>query len=243
METVFHDFHSWNLELGSERRSVTRLNREGSGIVYMKEKLAVDESITFTVAAVDPEYDGQFDAISLKVGITTCDPDVVTNFPFHVIEPCQPSHDCEGKTVTMNVKSAFLNNSVIRLERRVRGSLKVFVDDELEFSLLDPNDSFFPFSTRSAYPLLVLSGSVSKIRVTSRSVLENEDVVSSPVPELVLNNKRDACCVVCLDKSISFMAVPCNHAVYCDEDAGRQKEKLCPICRKGVTNFVRIYLP
>lgn len=242
METVFHDVHSWNLELGSGRRSVTRNNREGSGIVYVKEKLAVDESITFTVEAVDPEYDGQFDAISLKVGITTCDPDIVTNFPFHVIEPCQPSHDCEGQTVTMSLKSAFLINSVIRMERRGRGSLKVFVDDELEFSLFDPNDSFFPFSSRSAYPLLILSGSVSKIRVTDRSVVESEEMVSSPVPELVIN-KRDACCVVCLDKSISFMAVPCNHAVYCDEDAVRQKEKLCPICRKGVTSFVRIYLP
>ena len=214
------------------------------GSFYLAEELAVDEALSVRVESVDPAREG-LHALSLRLGLTTCDSSVVANFPSHVIEPCQPSHDCMGQTMTINVRSANLINDEIRMERKAGGVLQVLVNGEPDFSLTDPHDSIFCFSKGIAYPFLILSGSVSSVRSiasSGKSVIENSD----HSPQLKIRSQRsDSCCVICMDKMISHMAVPCNHAAFCDFDANEQMKnsKVCPVCRENVTSFVRIFIP
>lgn len=239
----FYDTHSWNLSLSQELRVVTRKNREGSGIVYLTEELAVDEPCCFRVEAVDPLFEG-LNSLSLVVGLTTCDSSIVTNFPSHVIEPCQPSHDCMGHTMTIRITCAHLIDDEIRMQRKAAGVLQVFVNDVPQFSLMDPNDSVFPFSKNTVYPFLMMTGSVSKVRSIECPSLQVIENVDTRIGILNKNQRTDACCVICMDRSISHMAVPCNHAAFCDIDANEhmRNSKSCPVCRKRVTSFVRIFL-
>lgn len=251
----FFDTLSWNLSLSDDSRLVTRNQTDGGGgsIVYLAEELEENETCSFTVEAVDPAEREGLEALSLKIGLTTCDSSIVTNFPFHVIEVCNPSHDCEGHSITIKVKSANLVGDEVRMERKPGGELKVFVNDACEFAVSDPHDSFFPFS-RVAYPFVVLCGSVGKLRVTGIDLVPILDQVrktrASSVPEVPTNTsmnrqRQDFCCVICMDKVVSHMAVPCNHAAFCDFDANEhmKNSKQCPVCRKKVTNFVRIFIP
>lgn len=216
--------------------------------MYMTEELGVDEACSLRVEAVDAGREGRPQALSLKLGLTTCDSSIVDNFPSHVIEPCQPSHDCMGQTMTINVRSANLVDDEIRMQRKAGGVLQVFVNDVQEFSLTDPHDSIFPLSKGDAYPFLMLSGSVSKIRSIESggiSVIPNDSSVGGDCVVSKNRQRVDSCCVICMDKMISHMAVPCNHAAFCDFDANEhlKNSKVCPVCRKGVTNFVRIFIP
>lgn len=241
----FYDMHSWNLTLNHDHSVVTRTNREGSGLVYMMEELAVDESCCFMVEAVDDVIDG-LNSLSLVIGLTTCDPSVITNFPSHVIEPCQPSHDCMGHTMTIQITCAHLLEDEIRMQRKAGGVLQVCVNDVPQFCLMDPNDSVFPFSKNTSYPFLMLSGSVSKVRSIPASALQMIQTVEPGMRTMTSHkgHRTDNCCVICMDRSISHMAVPCNHAAFCDIDANEhmRNSKTCPVCRKRVTSFVRIYL-
>lgn len=245
-DVFFYHESSFNLSLSEEYRLVTRDNKEGSSIVYLAEDLGVEDAINFSVESVDAPERGS-NELSLKVGFTTCDSSIVSNFPAHLIEPCQPSHDCMGKTMTVNVKNANLIGDEIRVERKAGDELRVLVNGATVFSLTDPHDSIFPFNKGAAYPFLMLCGTVSSVRSLSRaSMFVGDGVESTPVVVQTQTRQRsDSCCVICMDKCISHMAVPCNHAAFCDADATEQMKnsKVCPVCRRRVTNFVRIFIP
>ena len=56
--------------------------------------------------------------------------------------------------------------------------------------------------------------------------------------------KRDAECVVCLDKPKDHLIMPCMHMCLCEEcaqDFGDPKAS-CPICGKKVKKVARIFL-
>jgi hypothetical protein len=247
-DRLFYDVHSYNLKLSEDGKVVTRNNTDGSGIVYLMDDLGEDEELCLRVDEVDPMHEG-FRALSLKLGLTTCDPSVVANFPYHLIEPCQPSHDCEGRSMVINVHYANLIHDEIRMERKAGGVLRVFVNDVIDFSLTDPRDSLFPFSKGPAYPFLMLTGSVSQVTTIRNSgtiVIVDDDKSNEVIRNQKPQRSTDhACCVICMDKVISHMAVPCNHAAFCDVDAKEhlKSSKVCPVCRKNVTNFVRIFIP
>ena len=255
----FYETTSWNLTLSDGNRLVNRVNREGSGIVYLTEELAESEACNFRVEAVSLDS-RRLDTLSLEIGITTCDSSLVTNFPSHVIEPCRPSHDCEGHTLTIKIKRANSVGDEISMERKSDGRLQVLVNGETEFRVADHHDSLFPFSKGRAYPFLVLSGQVSRVRVNDscpllpHSLLDQEEqkeggslVIGSKSqrPPTTDKGRKDVSCVICMDEVISHMAVPCNHAAFCDRDANEnlRTSRVCPVCRKKVTGFVRIFIP
>lgn len=236
MNLYFHETLASNLTLSADQKTINRCNSDGSGIAYLSKMLCIDETMRFKVEDIDPEFEGS-DSVSLKLGITTCDTDIVTNFPFHVIEPCQPAHDCMGNTMVIKIKNVNLDDE-IRLKRKAKGVIKVLVDDETQFSLSDPNDSLFPFSEKHVYPFVILCGHVSQIQVVDwpqGGTGTNANISHVNIP--------DICCIICMDKQISHMALPCNHAVYCEDHANRDLCTSCPLCNKSISSFVRIFLP
>ena len=251
--TYFYDVLSWNLKLSEGNRLVSRRNRDGQGLVYMTDELGEDESCSFRVEGVDPLLDAT-SALSLMLGLTTCDSSIVANFPSHVIEPCQPSHDCMGQTLTVKVRSAHRVHDEVSVQRQNGGRLQVLVNGVSEFSLTDPHDSLFPFSKGPAYPFLMLTGSVSQIRATecTRVASSDDSVIEVSDKNSVIGGGTKSCkqrkepsCIICMDETVSRMAVPCNHAAFCERDADEQMRtaKTCPICRKSVTSFARVFLP
>ena len=48
-------------------------------------------------------------------------------------------------------------------------------------------------------------------------------------------------CVVCLDKPPSCVLIPCGHLVLCMECGGTQSITLCPICRAGIGQRIRVF--
>ncbi len=48
-------------------------------------------------------------------------------------------------------------------------------------------------------------------------------------------------CVVCLDVESNAVFVPCGHICMCMECIDTNKTKECPICRKAITQVVKIF--
>ena len=47
-------------------------------------------------------------------------------------------------------------------------------------------------------------------------------------------------CVICMDKKVSILVLPCAHLCMCPECAGCMTH--CPLCRKTFKGYVRVFL-
>lgn len=50
-----------------------------------------------------------------------------------------------------------------------------------------------------------------------------------------------ATCILCLEEKANWAATPCGHVCYCQECKPATNVKKCPLCRKSVTDWLRIY--
>lgn len=48
-------------------------------------------------------------------------------------------------------------------------------------------------------------------------------------------------CIVCMDKEINVVLVPCGHMIMCDGCANKLTNKSCPTCRKPITQIVKVF--
>ena len=87
------------------------------------------------------------------------------------------------------------------------------------------------------------------IQVTVDNVTKQQGLLQNLVLDVVntkeqfreepeANNK----CVICLDKSLCVALRPCGHVIACFECA-QKLPKECPICRKTISDTLRIYFP
>lgn len=76
---------------------------------------------------------------------------------------------------------------------------------------------------------------------------ENSDTMTFSLaeednPEYLDNHK----CIICEDKGVSVIYMPCGHAKLCDECSkdylAKQEQKLCPTCRQEIKETFKIFL-
>ena len=48
-------------------------------------------------------------------------------------------------------------------------------------------------------------------------------------------------CVICFDADVEYMARPCNHLSFC-KSCSRRCGSQCPICRKAISQFEKVFL-
>ena len=86
------------------------------------------------------------------------------------------------------------------------------------------------FRTSSA-PEAIVSISGSSSPVATKDELQKQ-----------LNRlKESKNCRICMDAEVEVLFVPCGHVICCANCASMVKA--CPVCRVGITNMVRAYLP
>lgn len=54
------------------------------------------------------------------------------------------------------------------------------------------------------------------------------------------SEKDSNLCVVCLEKKVSIVILPCAHLCVCPDCAGCMVQ--CPLCRKDFRGYVRVFL-
>ena len=89
------------------------------------------------------------------------------------------------------------------------------------------------------------------IQITVNNVTKQQGLLQNLVLDVV-NNKEEQSreedieannkCVICLDKSLCVALRPCGHVIACFECA-QKLPKECPICRKTISDTLRIYFP
>jgi hypothetical protein len=87
-------------------------------------------------------------------------------------------------------------------------------------------------------PKRVIGPSVHQpiLLLLSPSTGKDEEAPQQPLGE------DEKACVVCLERRITTVIVPCGHAVLCVTCAGQYaKNDICPICRKQADQIIRMY--
>ena len=57
-------------------------------------------------------------------------------------------------------------------------------------------------------------------------------------------NSMDArMCIICCEKEICYVFIPCGHQNTCENCAMKSDLKDCPVCRQRIKNRFKIYLP
>jgi len=79
--------------------------------------------------------------------------------------------------------------------------------------------------------------------VSNSNKLKSEaELVRKKINSLVETNKGDDnLCVVCIDRPKTIAAVPCGHLCFCEECLERYNKIICPLCRKDIDKFVKIF--
>jgi len=69
------------------------------------------------------------------------------------------------------------------------------------------------------------------------------NIISSNDDEIVVVNDAKTC-VVCMDKDVNAILIPCGHLGLCIECAKEidSNSGFCPICRQKIESFMRVYL-
>lgn len=70
--------------------------------------------------------------------------------------------------------------------------------------------------------------------------------VDEPVVAAKGEDRKEHTCVICMDKEVSFVMVPCGHFCVCGDCAKclKTKEvKVCPVCRHKIKIVQRVYYP
>ena len=49
-------------------------------------------------------------------------------------------------------------------------------------------------------------------------------------------------CVICMDKEILYLFMPCKHLVSCEKCALNPSVKECPVCRKTIQKRLKTYM-
>ena len=49
-------------------------------------------------------------------------------------------------------------------------------------------------------------------------------------------------CVICMDKEIIYLFMPCKHLVSCEKCGQNPSVKECPICRKTIQKRLKTYM-
>ena len=49
-------------------------------------------------------------------------------------------------------------------------------------------------------------------------------------------------CVICMDKEILYLFMPCKHLVSCEKCALNPAVKECPVCRKTIQKRLKTYM-
>ena len=49
-------------------------------------------------------------------------------------------------------------------------------------------------------------------------------------------------CIICLDRSLTYAVRPCGHLIACT-DCAEKLPKTCPICRRTISDTLRIFFP
>ena len=49
-------------------------------------------------------------------------------------------------------------------------------------------------------------------------------------------------CVICMDKEILYLFMPCKHLVSCEKCALKPSIKECPVCRKTIQKRLKTYM-
>jgi hypothetical protein len=55
------------------------------------------------------------------------------------------------------------------------------------------------------------------------------------------NELKDKYCCICMENNIEMICVPCGHLCICERDSLKITE--CPICKKNVEQFIKVYIP
>ena len=52
----------------------------------------------------------------------------------------------------------------------------------------------------------------------------------------------DRTCIICMDKEILYLFMPCKHLVSCENCAQNPSMKECPVCRKTIQKRLKTYM-
>lgn len=72
----------------------------------------------------------------------------------------------------------------------------------------------------------------------SQAIRNSKAILYIDSPET--NKDLSTLCVICLEKLRCKVCIPCNHLCLCEECF--KKVELCPICRKKIESFLRVYV-
>ena len=122
--------------------------------------LRCGRKLILRVESVEPGPD-----FGMIFGVTTCGPSQVFQFPYHLVDFCKPDYDCCGISVWMKLRSCDRVGSCIVIERVFDGFIRFTFDGRYKRDMSDPPERGFGRSR--AHPFLMLTGSVSSVRILS----------------------------------------------------------------------------
>lgn len=81
---------------------------------------------------------------------------------------------------------------------------------------------------------------IEKQAMTTTKIVKVPDEMKDEPP----SQEGEKECIVCLERSIKTVIVDCGHSVYCISCAREHASKdgtTCPVCRKGITQVIRVF--
>lgn len=259
-----------DFDLSPDKKSVTRVQESSKGVLYLSQPLRIGQKVVFRVRRVnknktilvdDEDEEEEDSAKGLTIGLTTCNRRSIEDHLFHLLDICRPGLECGGKSLTISIPQASEGNE-ISIERRAGVLLQVRVNGVLEYSLQDLHGSTFRLCTPRLIPFVMLSGEIESLELLG---VEKINLIPDVIP-LTKSKKKEPIiqleklpnqnvnqgqailfkCAVCRENMITHMAIPCNHAAYCQDCKMHLSQmpghRNCSVCNHGVTGYVRIYL-
>ena len=90
-----------------------------------------------------------------------------------------------------------------------------------------------------------LNAFMKKVNGENQKLKHVETTLKSEVQQLKLEVERlidERTCIICMDKEILYLFMPCKHLVSCENCAKNPAVKECPVCRKTIQKRLKTYM-
>lgn len=155
----FHFLRYPSVKITDSKKVAMRwTNQNGKSLVYFNRDLRCGRKLILKVESVDQGPD-----FGLIFGVTTCGSSQVFDFPYHLVDYCRPEYDCCGHSVWMKLRHFSRVGSYVVIERLYDAFIQFTFDGRFKKDMCDPPERGFGRSR--AYPFLMLTGSVTSVRI------------------------------------------------------------------------------
>ena len=148
--------------MGDDREAWRTSIERGKTLVYLREELNPGMKLCLVVAALQVGANN-----GMSFGVTTCPPPRQRRFGCHIQDFCKPGAECGGNSIWMKVFNINKVGDFVTFEKITTGApdlVSITVNHRQPVVMKDPTGIF---ASSPLHPFFMMTGTVSKIRLTT----------------------------------------------------------------------------